>query len=163
MAAQHVQSDYRHQSKQAVAHPAVTLRGALLKYYEIALAHAPVPAEIGALALRFLSREAERQDWPLDGDIGFVMLHRCGADFYFLIVCTWRGNNEIWETVYAKPDAATLDFALFPQGAHKGTFCIWEASVVTHEVLAWTRYLKSPRGPADLDAYLADKVEGDVG
>ena len=25
-----------------------------------------------------------------------------GGQFYFLIVCSWRGNNEIWETVFAK-------------------------------------------------------------
>ena len=36
------------------------------------------------------------------GELGFVVLHRCGESFYFLLVCTWRNENELWETVWAK-------------------------------------------------------------
>ncbi|MGH7936717.1 MAG: hypothetical protein ACREF8_06885, partial [Chthoniobacterales bacterium] len=46
--------------------------------------------------------------------LGFVILHRCGSDFYFLIVSTWRGNNEVWEAVFYKDGAPMADFALFP-------------------------------------------------
>lgn len=74
---------------------------------------------------------------------GFVILHRCGtAGFYFLIVSTWRGNNEVWETVYYKNGEAMADFALFPRdAAHKPTFCVWELAAVWHETKAWERFL----------------------
>jgi hypothetical protein len=59
------------------------------------------------------------------------ILHRCGSDFYFLIVNTWRGNNEVWETVFYKDGAAMADFAPFPrEGTHKPTFCVWELAPV---------------------------------
>jgi len=38
--------------------------------------------------------------------LGFVILHRCEEDFYFLIVCTWRNSNELWQTVLYKDGEA---------------------------------------------------------
>lgn len=32
-------------------------------------------------------------------DLGFVIMHRCGEN-YLLLVCTWRSENELWESVY---------------------------------------------------------------
>src|ERR1700754_2720249 len=57
----------------------------------------PVPADVETKARSHVAQA------NLDeaSDLGFVVLHRCGLDFYFLIVCSWRGSNEIWETVYA--------------------------------------------------------------
>ena len=46
-----------------------------------------------------------------------MILHRCGNDFYFLIVTTWRGNNEVWETVYYKDGERMSDFELWPRDA----------------------------------------------
>ena len=72
---------------------------------------------------------------------GFVILHRCGNDFYFLIVNTWRNNNELWETVYYKNGDAMDDFALFPREAkHKPTYCVWELVPLWHEKQAWERF-----------------------
>ena len=45
------------------------------------------------------------------GELGFVVLHRCGEDFYFLLVCTWRNENELWETVWAKDGGTTSSSA----------------------------------------------------
>ena len=42
--------------------------------------------------------------------LGFVILHRCGEGFYFLLACTWAGNNELWETVWAKDGDADPTF-----------------------------------------------------
>ena len=74
------------------------VNGGLLKWYEIATAAAPVPAEVAELAREVLPQAAP----ALAGELGFVILHRCGDDFYFLLVCTWRNENELWETVWAK-------------------------------------------------------------
>lgn len=47
-------------------------------------------------------------------------------------------------------------FAIFPQEEHhKGTFCVWEMSVVAHETQAWITYLKSDRVQEDMDRYLS--------
>ena len=90
--------------------------------------------------------------------LGFVVLHRCGEDFYFLLVCTWRNENELWETVWAKNGDADVFFRPWPaDGAHRPTFCVWELGAVCHERDAWTSYLRSrPRrgGTEDVFALL---------
>ena len=47
--------------------------------------------------------------------LGLVVLHRCDADFYFLIACTWRNENELWETVWYKNGDGMDDFTVFPR------------------------------------------------
>ena len=118
-----------------------------------------MPAETQTLARAYLEREQPK----LDGDLGFVVLHRCGdGQFYFLLVQTWRGDNEIWKTTLYK-DRTMSDFALFPlDDPHKGTFCVWESGALWHEVGAWKRYLRSTRDEAAKRAYLADVFEGPV-
>jgi hypothetical protein len=162
MTAKHVSQTYRHHPKRISPGEAVDLGNSCLKWYDLAKAETPVDPDVSALAHRFLARGHERKDWPLDEDVGFVILHRCGAEFYFLILCTWRGDNELWETVYFKPDGAALDFAPFPQAAHKGTFCVWEAGIVAHEMSAWSRYLRSAHDDQALQVYLRDSVSGAV-
>jgi hypothetical protein len=100
----------------------------------------------------------------LDGvsALGFVVLHRCGPDFYFLIVCSWQGNNEIWESVYAK-DKDDTGFRNWPRpGAHIPTFCVWEMGAVAHESRAWRRYLMSGRDEPAATAWLADQYAGEI-
>ena len=82
--------------------PALRVRGAQLKWYHVAPADQPVTEEIEALARTYLTVEGDADRLTFDGDIGFVVLHRCGESFYFLLVSTWRGSNELWESVYAK-------------------------------------------------------------
>ena len=84
---------------------------------------------------------------PLEAKgLGFVILHRCGKDFYFLIVSTWRNNNELWESVFYKDGDAMADFAPLPREAfHKPTFCVWEMAPVSYEQKAWERFLKTSR------------------
>ncbi|HEX3653819.1 MAG TPA: hypothetical protein VHU18_13450 [Rhizomicrobium sp.] len=100
-----------------------------LKWYCVAAPDQPVPPEIEAMA-RSVPAETDLQSVSA---FGFVVLHRCGSDFYFLIVCSWQGNNEIWETVYAK-DKVDSGFRDWPRpGAHVPTFCIREMGAVAHE------------------------------
>lgn len=150
---------YAHDDKICTPGEAIAVSGARLKWYDIGYVHERVPNDIRALARAYLQREQPE----LGGDLGFVMLHRCGdGQFYFLLVQTWLGNNEIWKTTFFK-DRTMSDFALFPLDApHKGTFCVWESGAVWHEVGAWKRYLRSSRDEAALQAYLADAFEGAV-
>ena len=91
----------------------------------------------------------------LAGEVGFAILHRCGEDFYFLLVCTWRNENELWETVWAKDGDDDPAFRPWPaEGTHRPTFCVWELGVVWHEQGAWSRYLRSRRDEGALLAYL---------
>jgi hypothetical protein len=115
-----------------------------------------VPEEVTRLARQRLTAA------PLEArGLGFVILHRCGEGFYFLIVCTWRGSNEVWQTVFYKDGEAMADFALFPRdGDHKPTLCVWELVPVWHEQGAWVRFLTSPRDEAAAEAWLADRFAG---
>ena len=93
----HVDPAYRHRPKLVMPQAALALNGARLKWYDLAYAETPVPQEIRTLACDYLTTESEAGRLELDGDLGFVVLHRCNNDFFFLIVSTWRGENELWE------------------------------------------------------------------
>ena len=88
----------------------------MLKWYEVAAADAPVPDAIRTLARAALEDASAAWELELSADIGFVILHRCGRDFYFLLICTWRNQNEVWETVWAKDGDAD---AGLPAVAHR--------------------------------------------
>jgi hypothetical protein len=130
--------------------------GAVLKWYAVHPQDRPVPEEITQLARSYLMRN----DLEARG-FGFVILHRCGNDFYFLIVNTWRNNNEIWETVFYKNGNVMTDFALWPREAvHKPTYCVWELVPLWHEQKAWERFLKSSRDEAAAQMWLSDRYAG---
>ncbi len=151
-----VSEDYRYGPKWVEPRDAVEVDGAVLKWYALASAELPVPDAIEQVARTFLTQTKLEAK-----GLGFVILHRCGPDFYFLIVSTWRGNNEVWESVYYKDGDAMGDFALWPrEGAHKPTFCVWELAAVCHEVKAWGRFLTSARDEAAAQAWARDRYEG---
>ena len=62
------------------------LGDALLKWYDIAPQETPVPLAIRALARRCLRDASKAGTLGVEDGLGFVILHRCGADFYFLLV-----------------------------------------------------------------------------
>ena len=160
-----VESGYRHLAKIATPQPLLEAGTSHLKWYDIARTDTPISVGPRGLARAFLQSEAALGTLALDRDVGFAILHRCGAnnDFYFLPVCTWRNSNEMWESVYYK-DAQMSGFAPFVQaGHHKGTLCVWELGPVVHEQREWIRFLNSPRKPIDLDEYLASTYAGEVG
>jgi hypothetical protein len=151
-----IKESYRHTPKLVTPGDPIETNGVILKWYALAPENEPVPDEIDRLAHDYLARA------PLEAKgLGFVILHRCGSDFYFLIVNTWRGNNEVWETVFYKDGAAMADFAPFPrEGMHKPTFCVWELAPVWHEKEAWERFLRSARDETAAQAWLADCYAG---
>ncbi|HEX6373054.1 MAG TPA: hypothetical protein VF006_29295 [Longimicrobium sp.] len=151
-----VGAEYRHVPKHVTPGEPLAAPGVLLKWYAVHPAGRPVPDEVTRLARSHLGanpREAR--------GLGFVVLHRCGSDFYFLIVCTWRNDNELWQTVLYRDGEGMADFALFPRdAAHKPTLCVWELVPVQHEQRAWTRFLTSPRHRAAAEAWMADRCAG---
>ena len=84
--------------------------------------------------------------WTSRASWDFVILHRCSAEFYFLLVCSWRHENEIWKSTFAR-DGGDPDFKEFTFATpHRGTYCVWELGAVWHEQQAWKRYLRSAAG-----------------
>ncbi len=158
-----VDAAYEHRPKAARAGQSVALGNTLLKWYEIAPESDPVPASISDLARLGLADAARLGELRLDGELGFVILHRCGEAFYFLLVSTWQNHNELWETVWAKDGPDDPEFHPWPlERTHRPTFCVWELGVVAYERIAWSRFLRSAR---DRDArleYMRDTYEGVV-
>jgi hypothetical protein len=158
-----VSAGYRHVYKRIQPAPSLEAGEALLKWYDLAPAESPVPGHIRDLARSAVRDGVEEGALELAGEVGFVILHRCGEDFYFLLVCSWRNENELWETVWAKNGDSDVLFRPWPlEGAHRPTFCVWELGAVAHEREAWARYLLSPRDEAARHAYLRDCYSGVV-
>lgn len=158
-----IRPDYAHATKVVRPGSLLFLADAVLKWYEIAPENAPVPLGVRELAYDALCRGTAAGDLELSGDLGFVILHRCGESFYFLLVSTWRNDNELWETVWAKNGADDPTFEPWPvEGTHRPTFCVWELGAVCHEQRAWSRYLRSPRDASARQAYLLDSYAGEV-
>jgi hypothetical protein len=155
-----IREDYRHVPKVVHPAPVVEAGGALLKWYDIAEGERPVPREVKALAGEGLDAIAEEQ--ALAGELGFVILHRCGESFYFLIVTTWRNENEAWTTVWVKSGDDEPAFRPWPLdgGGHHPAFCVWELRAVCHESGAWGRYLRSGRDALAKREYLGDAYTG---
>ena len=158
-----VDAAYEHRPKAARAGQSVALGNTLFKWYEIALEDDPVPPSVSDLARLGLAEAARLGELRLGGELGFVILHRCGEAFYFLLVSTWQNDNELWETVWAKDGPDDPDFHPWPlEGTHRPTYCVWELGVVAYERIAWSRYLRSARDrDARLD-YMRDTYEGVV-
>jgi hypothetical protein len=153
---------YVHRDKLIEPGEVLAVKGAWLKWYDIALREMPVPAEICNLARAAVIREAAGGKMDLAGELGFVILHRCSAEFYFLLVCSWRHENEIWKSTFAR-DSGDPDFREFTFATpHRGTYCVWELGAVWHEQQAWKRYLRSARDDAAKLAYLGDSYRGEV-
>jgi hypothetical protein len=153
-----VAPSYVHRVKLCTPGEEIKVGGARLKWYDIGRADERVEPHVRGMARTFV----EQLDVP--GDLGFVMLHRCGGEgFYFLLVQTWRNENELWESVYAKQSADEPGFSAFAlPGLHRGAFCVWELGAVRAEQQAWKRYLVSARDEAAKRAYLDDRFEGAV-
>jgi hypothetical protein len=158
-----IRPDYEHVTKLVRPGALLFLRDAVLKWYEIAPEDEPVPLGVRELAYDALCHGAMSGELELSGDLGFVILHRCGESFYFLLVSTWRNDNELWETVWAKNGAEDPAFEPWPMAvAHHPTFCVWELAAVCHEQRAWSRYLRSSRDASARQAYLLDSYAGEV-
>lgn len=101
---------------------------------------------------------AEEKFQDID-DIGFVIMHRCGQN-YLLLVCTWRSENELWESVYYDGSG---HFEIWERkNIHIPTYCVWEMGIVYHESRAWKKFLGTDREDKNKQHYLEDVFEGEV-
>ncbi len=158
-----VAKDYRHYPKVIAASERLNAGNAQLKWYNLARAEDGVPQSIERMARAFLTAEGKAERVGADRELGFVVLHRCSSDFYFLLLSTWRGSNELWETIFYKENSAMPGFAEFKfDSRHRGTFCVWELGAVGHEQKAWARFLSSERTLQDEEHYLSDTFAGRV-
>jgi hypothetical protein len=153
---------YVHRDKRITPASPLSLKGGRLKWYDVAYPETPVPDAVRQLGRAYLEREARAGRIDVSSDLGFVILHRCGHnDFYFLILCTWRNENELWQSVYAHDAHTQSDFELPPRpGPHRGTYCVWEMGVVWHETQLWRRYLMTARDDAARRVWFADTFSG---
>lgn len=150
----------RHDAKVATPQPSIMLGDAVLKWYDIARPEAPVPIAVRALARRCLRDAVKLGKLTVADELGFVILHRCEEERYFLLVSTWRNENELWESVWAKDGETVLFRPWTSEGMHRATFCVWELGAVAHERIGWTRFLRSARDDAARLAYLRDCYDG---
>lgn len=138
------------------------LPNAYLKWYDLYPKDTPITAEQSAETRAFIAAEAEAGRLVLNGDLGFVILHRAGT-VLLLLFNVWRNTNEIWEAVYVQ-EAETngtyqpITFETSP----KATYCVWELGAVWHERNAWVRFLSSKRDDTSKLAYIKDRFVGSV-
>lgn len=149
---------YSHSPKQICHGEAVTKPSCVLKWYEVFHPGTPISDDIRALA------RSPIDDGRIDVEgLGFVVLHRCEKDFYFLVAVTWRNENELWETVWYKDGDTMREFEEFPRiGMHKITLCVWELAPVWHERQSWVRFLSSKRDLAAAERWLSDLCGGEA-
>jgi hypothetical protein len=152
---------YGHYAKLVTPAGGLALPGGYLKWYEIHREDADIPPDTREQARDFLRAEASAGRLDLRDELGFVLLHRCGEDFYFLAPCTWRNQNEMWQTVYQRSGDGPFELSA-PDGDHQPVQCVWELGATGHERLAWSRYLRSQRDETAKRAYLADVFSGEV-
>lgn len=161
---QNAAPDFAHYDKFVEPDENISFENTILKWYNLAKPGEPVSNEVGDLARDFLEREFKGGNLNNFGKLGFVILHRCGDDFYFLLANSWKNGNELWESVYAKSDSEQEDFQpfSFENSIHCGTFCIWELAAVWHEQRAWKHFLLSAKIGKDESDYLQSKYRGEA-
>lgn len=128
----------------------------LLKWYDVYSKDMPIPSQIKHAA----RATVESGQMDVHG-LGFVVLHRCGTDFYFLIACSWRNENELWEAVWYKNGDSMESFAEFTRDRpQKPTFCVWELAPVAYERDCWKQFLQSARRKTDVKDWLSRQYSG---
>jgi hypothetical protein len=157
-----VASHYVHIAKIVQPVQAIRPAGCYLKWYLV------FPEERGfaepevTAAQAFVLDEIARGQLALQDEVGFVVQHRCtGADI--LYVCSWRDNNELWETIYSKGKEPESLFAVAHRETKTGTFCVWVIPIVASEQQAWVTYLRSARDEVAQEAYFSHQFDGSVG
>ena len=140
----------------------LSLPTAYLKWYDLYPPDAEITREQVAECRAFIKAEVEAGRLKLDGDLGFVILHRAGPAL-LLLLTTWRNTNEMWESVFAKEVASTAPYAPVTfEDSHRGTYCVWELGAVWHERDAWVRFLSSRRDEEAKLEYVTDLFAGPV-
>jgi hypothetical protein len=150
---------YQHRQKFVKPGDALITSNVYLKWYDIYHEETPIPSQFVDEARSFLLSELEAGKLPLKNELGFAIHHQCSRA-YILYICTWRNENEVWETIYFKDLTDDGTFRLLERGSTAPTFCVWVLGVVWHEQQAWARYLYSERDDAAKYVYVQDQMTG---
>lgn len=142
-----------------IVHPATDGAVPALKWYHLAPEREPVEPDVAQSARVHIAGLGTADDGG-DGEAGFVILHRCSDDFYFLLLCTWMNGNELWQRVMYR-DREDPEFRDYECEALHPTFCVWELGIVWFEQQAWRRHLGNPSAESR-NEYLTTQLEGDV-
>ncbi|HLZ64128.1 MAG TPA: hypothetical protein VKR06_44935 [Ktedonosporobacter sp.] len=138
----------------------LSLPNAYLKWYDIRPPDMEISQEQISECRAFLEAEVAAGRLKIEGQLGFVLLHRAGS-FLLLLPSTWRNTNELWESVYVKDLTQSAGYQPMTfESSHRGTFCVWELPAVWHERHAWVRFLSSKRDQEAKLAYLNDRFSG---
>src|SRR5438105_3070006 len=157
-----VPEGYEYYEKVITPGDGLSLPGAYLKWYDLYPPDVKITQEQVAESREFLMAEAETGRLKLEGDLGFVILHRAGSSL-LLLLTTWRNTNEMWECMYAKEAAGEGNYRpLTFDSDLKGTYCVWELGAVWHERNAWVRFIQSKRDEEAKLAYLNDQFSGRI-
>jgi hypothetical protein len=153
-----VPKGYDYYKKYVTPSSDLSLPTAYLKWYDIYPAGGEITPEQAAESRAFLTTELAKLN--LQGELGFVLLHRAGS-YLLLMPVTWRNTNELWESVYFKDlnQDGGYQMNVF-ETAHRGTYCVWELAPVWHERDAWVRFLSSKRDNEAKLAYINDRFSG---
>jgi hypothetical protein len=154
-----VAPEYQHRQKFVRPGDALITSKVYLKWYDIYREELPISSKLVQDARSFLLAEMEAGRLPLMNELGFVIHHQC-TDLSILYVCTWRNENELWETLCHKDLTGDGKFHVLERSATTPTFCVWVLGAVWHEQQAWTRYLSTQRDNAAKYAYLQDQMTG---
>ncbi len=157
-----VDPGYRHVTKMITPASPLILPDAYLKWYDLCREDQTISPAADAEARAFVTAETAAGRLPISGDLGFVIHHLSGDHIHLLLVFTWRGNNEMWESAYARDDHAARPYELTSLDSHRGAMCVWEFGAIAHEHVAWTAYLRSARDETAKRAYLATQYAGPI-
>src|SRR5262245_61844471 len=97
-----VPEGYSYYEKQFTPGKPLRLPNACFKWYNLYPPDTEITPEQEAQCRAFMEREAP--NIKLQGELGFVILHRAGG-YLLLLVTTWRNTNEMWLSVYYKEAA----------------------------------------------------------
>jgi hypothetical protein len=136
-------------------------RGSVFKWYRVFPAVDPVPEVLDAGTRTFVLSVLERGAINPAYGMGFVVLHH-STEFDFLFICSWRGHQELWDSLFYREAGESGAWTSTPQGEISPVCCVWEMAPIWHERNAWIRYLESARTRTDREAWLADTLRETV-
>jgi hypothetical protein len=88
--------------------------------------------------------------------VGFTIRHQgldaLGNRVGYLVLCWWDNGNELMTEVFIHDPAAG-----WANARSRGSFCVWDLQVMSHERDAYVRHVLNRDGP-DVEAYVADTI-----
>ena len=129
-----------------------------LKLYGIAYRRERPRHELIAAAKK-VAAEILRANTSPNYKLGFVGVHE-GCTVAVVFVDFWGNENELFHRVFMSrgSDPAALRLA----GSSESSVCVWDLHLQAFEREAWIKHVLKKTDAPDFDAYLAERLNGDV-